>query len=124
MGHHQNIPMRNKKRRKPAVRYVVFALFAVAIILAVKSEVPAFSNWLDAQLQPEMADAKKSCQERALAAARYPGQARVVLPGTASKTGNDNILVEGVLVSDGNEEFAYSCFASSDGAILRHGKAD
>ncbi|RTZ60717.1 MAG: hypothetical protein DSZ32_03125 [Gammaproteobacteria bacterium] len=123
MGHHQNIPMRNKKRRKPAIRYLVFGLFAVAIVLAAKSEIPAFSNWLDAQLQPEIANAKKSCQELAIAAASNPGQAKILLPGTASKTAND-ILVEGVLVSDGSTEFAYSCFASGDGAILRHGRAD
>jgi len=123
MGHHQGIPMRNKKRRKPAIRYVVYAGFAAAIILAAKSEIPAFSHWLDSQLHPEIASAQKACQQLALAAASNPSQATLLLPGSVSRTGND-IRVEGVLVSDGDNDFAYSCFADHTGAILRHGKAD
>ena len=123
MGRHLGIPMRNKKRRKPAIRYVVYAGFAAAIVLAAKSEIPAFSGWLDAQLHPEISSAQKTCQQLALAAASNPSQAKLLLPGTVSRIEND-ILVEGVLVSDGGNEFAYSCFADHTGAILRHGKAD
>ena len=122
MGHHQGIPMRNKKRRKPAIRYVVIAFFTLAIILAAKSEIPAFSRWLDTMLHPELAHATSACQQKALAAADSP-HATILLPGSAVKA-DDGFAIEGILVSDGDKEFAYTCYADREGNVLRYGKAD
>ena len=123
MGHHQGIPMRNKKRRKPAIRFVVYAAFVLAAVLAARSEIPAFSDWLDSLLRPNALQAKKACQQLALNAARDPSTAVLVLPGTLT-TQQDKITVTGILVEEADSDFAWSCVVDQKGNILRSGKVD
>jgi hypothetical protein len=116
-------PYRRTPRRAPGRKLIPLLFFVALAGLIAYNEIPAFAEWWERLVAAREWEAKRQCQQAALAAAANPAFARVVKPGKVHQTA-EGLYIDGLVLgemADGGVEqrVEYSCYLDSAGKLVQ-----
>ncbi len=109
---------RERRKLTHAIPLLMFAAIAAFILV---TEVPAVGDWFDRMFRPAFWQARKACEEGALAHSSNPATFRVIEPGEVNET-RSGYFVESMTVGEmaeggGEQTMTYGCHVTAAGEL-------